>query len=106
MGWWAGWFGDKIYDDSIPPDGTRARRALGCARLHHLPLGHRPRLGADAQLSPETDFRRLAQVMPAAVVIDGDLPLLDQQPALTGPFSAACGAGRCGASWTDPRWPA
>ena len=21
LGWWAGWFGDKIYDDSIPPDG-------------------------------------------------------------------------------------
>ena len=29
MGWWAGWFGDRIYSDDFPPDGLCAQCVRG-----------------------------------------------------------------------------
>ncbi|MEZ4556793.1 MAG: hypothetical protein R2854_10165 [Caldilineaceae bacterium] len=54
MGWWAGWFGDKIYDDSIPPDGPLCAAVpsdahayiiflSGIGRVSGQTLSYRPR---------------------------------------------------------------
>ena len=87
LGWWAGWFGDKIYDDSIPPDG-RVRAVPSDAHAYIIFLSGIGRVSGQTLSYRETDFlRRLAQVMPHAVVIDDVFPYSTNNLALTGqPF--------------------
>lgn len=84
LGWWAGWFGDKIYHDQIPSDGiVRAVRGQpGCYVLFLSGIG---RVSGHTLSYREQEFlRRLAQSVPQAVVIDDIFPYSVNNLALTG----------------------
>lgn len=87
LGWWAGWFGDKIYDDAIPSDGV-VRTVPEEAKAYIIFLSGIGRVSGQTLSYRETDFlRRLAQTMPNAVVIDDVFPYTVNNLALTGqPF--------------------
>lgn len=74
LGWWAGWFGDSIYDDPNPPSedvlatSAHAESFLfflsGVGRVSGEPISFR-----------ERDFlRRLTQAMPNTVIVDDIFP--------------------------------
>ena len=74
LGWWAGWFGDKIYDDLNPPTAetlTASRHAKsfliflsGVGRVSGEPISYR-----------EKDFlKRLQEAMPETVIVDDIFP--------------------------------
>ncbi len=84
LGWWAGWFGDKIYHDQIPSDGiVRAVRAKpNCYVLFLSGIG---RVSGHTLSYREQEFlRQLAQSVPGAVVIDDIFPYSVNNLALTG----------------------
>lgn len=81
LGWWAGWFGDRIYWESppdTPPDAAALRNAYviffsGVGRATGEPLSYR-----------ELDFlQRLAAANPDATVIDDIFPYAVNNLALT-----------------------
>ncbi len=84
LGWWAGWFGDKIYQDDVdvPPVIKPAPDIVenyivflsGISRVSGEPLSRR-----------EQNFlRRLASAMPRTVVIDNIFPYSVNNLPLTG----------------------
>ena len=84
LGWWAGWFGDKIYHDQIPSDGIVPRGSRPAELLRPFPLGHGSRFRAYVELSRAGVLRQLAQRVPNAVVLDDIFPYSVNNLALTG----------------------
>jgi hypothetical protein len=89
LGWWAGWFGDKIYHDNIPGDGA-VRTVRPGARSYVLFLSGIGRVSGHTLSFREQEFMRLLATMaPDAVIIDDIFPYSVNNLALTGqPFFA------------------
>ena len=84
MGWWAGWFDDRIYSDNIPPDGlVRTVRPESTSYLIFLSgIG---RVSGETFSVYEQEFlRRLAVALPHTVIIDDIFPYSINNLALTG----------------------
>jgi hypothetical protein len=74
MGWWAGWFGDKIYYDNIPSDGV-VRAVPSDPRCYIVFLSGIGRVSGQTLSYREQEFvRRLALYIPGAVVLDDIFP--------------------------------
>lgn len=83
LGWWAGWFGDKIYDEPIPSDGL-LRKIDPDATCYILFLSGVGRTSTATLSFREQSFlQRLARSMPKAVVIDDVFPYSVNNLALT-----------------------
>ncbi len=84
MGWWAGWFGDKIYTDKIPSDGL-LRMVRPNAHCYIVFLSGVGRVSSKTVSFREQDFlQRLAHALPNAVIIDDVFPYSVNNLALTG----------------------
>lgn len=84
LGWWAGWFGDKIYDEAIPSDGY-VRNVPPDARAYIIFLSGVGRVSGQTLSFREQDFlHRLAISLPDAVIIDDVFPYSINNLALTG----------------------
>lgn len=84
LGWWAGWFGDKIYDEVIPPDGP-VRAIHPDVSAYIIFLSGIGRVSGETLSYREQEFlRRLAKQVPEAVVIDDIFPYSVNNLALTG----------------------
>jgi hypothetical protein len=89
LGWWAGWFGDRIYNDNIPAEsGVRTVRPSASSYL--LFLSGIGRVSGQTLSYREQEFlRRLAETLPHTVIIDDIFPYSVNNMALTGqPFFA------------------
>lgn len=89
LGWWAGWFGDKIYQyeqDPVAPAYNRQNNADG----YIIFLSGVSRVSGETMSRREQNFlRKLAAVMPNMVVIDNVFPYSINNLPLTGqPFFA------------------
>ena len=74
LGWWAGWFGEKIYVDDLPSDGL-VRAVRPGARSYILFLSGIGRVSGETFSRREQGFlQRLATALPDAVVIDDIFP--------------------------------
>lgn len=87
LGWWAGWFGDKIYEDNLPSDGF-IRKVTPDASAYVIFLSGIGRVSGQTLSYREQDFlRHLAVALPDAVIIDDIFPYSVNNMALTGqPF--------------------
>jgi hypothetical protein len=84
LGWWAGWFGDKIYHDQIPSDGG-VRTVYDQPSCYVLFLSGIGRVSGHTLSFREQEFlRQLAQRVPDAVVLDDIFPYSVNNLALTG----------------------
>jgi hypothetical protein len=84
LGWWAGWFGEKIYVDDLPSDGL-VRAVRPGARSYILFLSGIGRVSGETFSRREQGFlQRLATALPDAVVIDDIFPYSVNNLALTG----------------------
>ncbi len=89
LGWWAGWFGDKIYHDDLPSDGL-VRSIRPNASCYILFLSGIGRVSGQTLSYREAEFlRRLSIALPNAVIIDDIFPYSVNNLPLTGqPFFA------------------
>jgi hypothetical protein len=89
LGWWAGWFGDRIHDDPHPADGP-VRAVPTNPRCYMVYFSGVGRASGETMSYRERDFlRRLAGGLPNAVVIDDLFPYAVNNRALTThPFTA------------------
>ncbi len=89
LGWWAGWFGDKIYHEELPSDGL-VRAVRPHADHYIIFLSGVGRVSGETFSRREQAFlQRLATALPQAVVIDDIFPYSVNNLALTGqPFFA------------------
>ncbi len=89
LGWWAGWFGDKIYDDPIPSDGL-LRKVDPNAESYILFLSGVGRTSTETLSYREKTFlEKLAHLVPNAVVIDDVFPYsINNMPLTQQPFFA------------------
>ncbi|MBX3010136.1 MAG: hypothetical protein KF832_01470 [Caldilineaceae bacterium] len=89
LGWWAGWFGEKVYVDNLPSDEF-VRVVRPDARCYILFLSGIGRVSGETFSRREQGFlHRLATALPHAVVIDDIFPYSVNNLALTGqPFFA------------------
>jgi len=84
LGWWAGWFGEKIYVDNFPSDGL-VRAVRPGSRCYILFLSGIGRVSGETLSRREQGFlQRLAVALPNAVVIDDIFPYSVNNLALTG----------------------
>ncbi|MBW7883276.1 MAG: hypothetical protein H3C34_11690 [Caldilineaceae bacterium] len=84
LGWWAGWFGEKIYYDDIPSDGV-VRRPQSNACSYVIFLSGIGRVSGHTLSFREQEFlRRLARRLNCSVVIDDVFPYSVNNLALTG----------------------
>ena len=84
LGWWAGWFGDKIYNDNIPSDGV-VRSVPPNPQAYVLFLSGIGRVSGHTFSFREQEFlRQLAIALPNAAVIDDIFPYSVNNLALTG----------------------
>ena len=83
LGWWAGWFGDRIYNDNIPSDGV-VRAVCSDPTAYVLFLSGIGRVSGLTLSYREQEFLRLvAQTVPGAVAIDDIFPYSVNNLALT-----------------------
>ncbi len=84
LGWWAGWFGEKIYNDGIPSDGI-VRTVPPKPAAYLIFLSGIGRVSGHTLSFREQEFlRRLAIRLPQTVVIDDIFPYSVNNLALTG----------------------
>lgn len=84
MGWWAGWFDDRIYFDNIPPDGL-VRTVRPETHSYLIYLSGIGRVSGETFSVYEQEFlRRLAVALPHTVIIDDIFPYSINNLALTG----------------------
>ncbi len=84
LGWWAGWFGDKIYDDAVPSDGL-VRTVHSDRAVYIVYLSGVGKVSGVTFSYREREFlRRLALALPSAVIIDDIFPYSVNNLALTG----------------------
>lgn len=105
LGWWAGWFGDKIYVDDLPADGL-VRQVRPGAESYVIYLSGVGRVSGETLGYREQEFlRRLASALPKAVVIDDIFPYSVNNMALTGrPLFARLWRWSLRAKRTGPQW--
>jgi hypothetical protein len=84
LGWWAGWFGDKVYDDAIPPDGLVRMVRPNCTCYIVFLSGIGRVSGENFSYREQVFLRQLASALPHAVVIDDIFPYSVNNLALTG----------------------
>jgi hypothetical protein len=89
LGWWAGWFGDKIYEDPVPSDGL-LRVVHPNADGYILFLSGVGRTSSETLSRREKGFlERLAKALPQTIIIDDLFPYAANNLGLTGrPFFA------------------
>ncbi|MEZ4622051.1 MAG: hypothetical protein R2867_41985 [Caldilineaceae bacterium] len=89
LGWWAGWFGERVYVDQVPPD-QHIRVARPNAESYILFLSGIGRASGETFSRREQGFlQRLADELPRSVIIDDIFPYSVNNLALTGqPFFA------------------
>lgn len=89
LGWWAGWFGERIHVTKLPPS-PYVRIARPNARSYILFLSGIGRVSGQNFSRREQGFlERLANTLPEAVIIDDVFPYSVNNLALTGqPFLA------------------
>lgn len=84
LGWWAGWFGEKIYVTSLPPD-EHIRVARSDADCYVLFLSGIGRVSGEVLSRREQGFlQRLAVALGRAVIIDDVFPYSVNNLPLTG----------------------
>jgi len=84
MGWWAGWFGDRIYSDDFPPDGL-VRTVRPETDSYLIFLSGIGRVSGETFSIYEREFlQRLAAALPHTVIIDDIFPYSINNLALTG----------------------
>ena len=84
LGWWAGWFGEKIYVDTLPTD-EHVRVARADADCYMLFLSGIGRVSGAVLSRREQGFlQRLAVSLGRAVIIDDVFPYSVNNLALTG----------------------
>lgn len=84
LGWWAGWFGERIYVEQKPSDG-RVRMARSNAHSYILFLSGIGRVSGETFSLREQGFlQRLADALPHSVLIDDIFPYSVNNLALTG----------------------
>lgn len=90
LGWWAGWFGDKVYFEDLPSSGQGHTRH-STAQCFIVFLSGVGRVSGQTLSRREMGFlQRLAEKMPSAVVIDDIFPYSVNNLPLTGqPFFAS-----------------
>lgn len=84
LGWWAGWFGQEIYQMDLPPDGPiRAPRAdPDCFIVYLSGISN---VSGETLSQREINFlKRLAELMPNAVILDDIFPYSVNNLPLTG----------------------
>ncbi|MEM7126158.1 MAG: hypothetical protein AAF702_07515 [Chloroflexota bacterium] len=83
MGWWAGWFGDKIYDEPIPSDGLlrKVDTDSNCYILFLSGVGRTSTL--TLSFREKSFLERMARRLPNAVVIDDVFPYSVNNLSLT-----------------------
>ncbi len=89
LGWWAGWFGERVYVDKLPPD-AHIRLPHANADAYILFLSGIGRVSGETFSLREQGFlQRLADTLPSSVIIDDIFPYSVNNLALTGqPFFA------------------
>lgn len=89
LGWWAGWFGDRVQIAPVPPDGAvrTVRPDVQCYILFFSGVG---RASGETLSYRERDFlRRLAAAIPNAVIIDDIFPYaVNNQALISHPLAA------------------
>lgn len=90
LGWWAGWFGDQVYYEPLPPEGL-VRTAKSNPDAFVVFMSGVARVSGQTLSRREQGFlQRLAEVLPSTVVIDDIFPYSVNSLALTGqPFFAS-----------------
>ena len=84
LGWWAGWFGDKIYDDAVPPDGL-LRIVHPDSKSYILFMSGVGRTSGETLSFREHGFlERLARALPQTVIVDDMFPYSVNNLSLTG----------------------
>lgn len=89
LGWWAGWFGERVYVEQLPSDGN-VRIVRPDAEAYIVFLSGIGRVSGETFSLREQGFlQRLADALPHAVIIDDIFPYSVNNLALTGqPFLA------------------
>jgi hypothetical protein len=89
LGWWAGWFGERVYVDQLPPN-QHIRVARPNAAGYILFLSGIGRVSGETFSRREQGFlQQLAVTLPSSVIIDDIFPYSVNNLALTGqPFFA------------------
>lgn len=89
MGWWAGWFGDKIYDGGVAP-GHEARAAHSNPDAYLVFMSGVGKATGETLSYREQEFlRRVGTAMPRLAIIDDLFPYSVNNLPLTGqPFFA------------------
>jgi hypothetical protein len=90
LGWWAGWFGDKIYEDEEPAAVPVVYNRQEDASAYVVFLSGIARVSGETMSRREQNFlHMLASTMPGVVVIDNVFPYSVNNLPLTGqPFFA------------------
>ena len=84
LGWWAGWFGDKIYHDDLPADGLVRTVRPNADRYVIFLSGVGCVSGETFSYREQNFLQRLALALPQAVIIDDIFPYSVNNLALTG----------------------
>lgn len=89
LGWWAGWFGERVYVDKLPPD-AHIRLPHANADAYILFLSGIGRVSGETFSLREQGFlQRISETLPSSVIIDDIFPYSVNNLALTGqPFFA------------------
>ncbi|MEM7530827.1 MAG: hypothetical protein AAF639_01520 [Chloroflexota bacterium] len=83
LGWWAGWFGNKIYADDVPPEGN-LREVHPNADCYIVFLSGVARVSGVTMSRREQGFlEKMADAFPNAVIIDDVFPYAVNNMALT-----------------------
>lgn len=89
MGWWAGWFGDKIHDGGMPPghEAPHLRQDPDAYLIFMSGVGKAT--GETLSFREQEFLRRLARAVPRLVIVDDIFPYSVNNLPLTGqPFFA------------------
>lgn len=84
MGWWAGWFGDKIHDGGLPPGHETLRLRTDPDGYLIFMSGVGKATGETLSFREQEFLRRLARTVPRLVVIDDIFPYSVNNLPLTG----------------------
>lgn len=84
MGWWAGWFGDKIHDGGIQPGNETPRLRPNPDAFLLFMSGVGKATGETLSFREQEFLRRLARAVPRLVIVDDIFPYSVNNMPLTG----------------------
>jgi hypothetical protein len=84
MGWWAGWFGNKIYDGGVPPGRAPRPTSLNPKGYLVFMSGVGKATGETLSYREQEFLRRLSKATPDLVIIDDIFPYSVNNLPLTG----------------------